>query len=215
MDKTTEQVIYEMLTESTGTHFLDSGGATGRHWQRNQKRTLEDFKKDELVVYDSKYDEITLNIFPYLNEFLEYDDLENLRLHKYLNQKGWHNDTDSVQAYFNKCLYVGYKVGHINSYNEDCLLSQTVQIIYSGDLFDHELIALSIHNGADVRGGYTDFKIFRADIEGLLGWHPEHWEHIREEYEDKPQPDQEYLLIGGSDSPSIFNGNTWEESKIK
>ena len=215
MDKITEQAIYEMLTESTGTHFLDSGGATGRHWQRNQKRTLEDFKKDELVVYDSKYDEITLNIFPYLNEFLEYDDLENLRLHKYLNQKGWHNDTDSVQAYFNKCLYVGYKVGHINSYNEDCLLSQTVQIIYSGDLFDHELIALSIHNGADVRGGYTDFKIFGADIEGLLGWHPEHWEHIREEYEDKPQPDQEYLLIGGSDSPSIFNGNTWEESKIK
>ena len=49
MDKTTEQVIYEMLTESTGTHFLDSGGATGRHWQQNQKRTLEDFKKDELV----------------------------------------------------------------------------------------------------------------------------------------------------------------------
>ena len=132
------------------------------------KRTLEDFKKDELVVYDSKYDEITLNIFPYLNEFLEYDDLENLRLHKYLNQKGWYNDTDSVQAYFNKRLYVGYKVGHINSYNEDCLLSQTVQIIYSGDLFDHDLIALSIHNGADVRGGYTDFKIFDADIEGAF-----------------------------------------------
>lgn len=215
MDKTTEQVIYEMLTESTGTHFLDSGGATGRHWQQNQKRTLEDFKKDELVVYDSKYDEITLNIFPYLNEFLEYDHIENLRLNKYLNQKGWYNDTDSVQAYFNKCLYVGYEVGHINSYNDDCLLSQTVQIIYSGDLFDHELIALSIHNGADVRGGYTDFKIFGADIEGLLGWHPEHWNHIREEYEDKPQPDQEYLLIGGTDSPSIFNGNTWEESKIK
>jgi hypothetical protein len=45
MDKTTEQAIYEMLTESTGTHFLDSGGATGRHWQQNQKRTLEDLKK--------------------------------------------------------------------------------------------------------------------------------------------------------------------------
>ena len=215
MDKTTEQVIYEMLTESTGTHFLDSGGATGRHWQQNQKRTLEDFKKDELVVYDSKYDEITLNIFPYLNEFLEYDDFENQKLRHYLNQKGLYNCNESVTTYFNKRLYVGYKVGHINSYNEDCLLSQTVQIIYSGDLFDHDLIALSIHNGADVRGGYTDFVIFDADIEGLLGWHPEHWNHIREEYEDKPQPDQEYLLIGGSDSPSIFNGNTWEESKIK
>jgi hypothetical protein len=44
---------------------------------------------------------------------------------------------------------------------------------------------------------------------------PEQWDHLRDEYEDKPQPDQEYLLIGGSDSPSIFNGNTWEESEIK
>ena len=34
-----------------------------------------------------KYDEITLNIFPYLNEFLEYEDIENLKLHKYLNKK--------------------------------------------------------------------------------------------------------------------------------
>ena len=29
MTKTTEQVIYEMLTESTGTNFLDSEAITG------------------------------------------------------------------------------------------------------------------------------------------------------------------------------------------
>ena len=62
MTKTTEQVIYEMLTESTGTNFLDSGGDNGRFWQRNQLRTLEDFKKDELVEIDKKYNEINLNI---------------------------------------------------------------------------------------------------------------------------------------------------------
>ena len=215
MDITTEQVIYEMLTESTGTHFLDSGGAAGRHWQCNQFKTLEDFKKDEMVVYDSKYDEITLNIFPFLNECLEYDHYENQRLRHYLNENRYINNCASIEKYFNKCLYIGYNVGHINSYNEDCLLSQTVQIVYSGDLFDHELIALSIHNGADVRGGYTDFKIFGADIEALLNWHPESWEHIREEQEDRPQPDEEYLLVGGADSPSIANGNTWKESLIK
>ena len=59
MIKSTEQVIYEMLTESTGTNFLDSGGDNGRFWQRNQLRTLEDFKKDELVEIDKKYNEIT------------------------------------------------------------------------------------------------------------------------------------------------------------
>ena len=45
----TEQVIYNMLTENTGTHFLDSGMANGRHWQKNQVKTLEDFKNEDYV----------------------------------------------------------------------------------------------------------------------------------------------------------------------
>jgi len=32
----TAVVLADMLTENTGTHMLDSGGATGRMWQRNQ-----------------------------------------------------------------------------------------------------------------------------------------------------------------------------------
>jgi hypothetical protein len=186
MDKTTEQAIYEMLTESTGTHFLDSGGATGRHWQRNQIKTIQDFKNQELVIYDPTFDEITLNIFPFLNEHLEYEE----------------EQTENI--------------GVFNSYNCDSCLSQVIQFVYAGDFYEDNIIALSIHNGADVRGGYTDYKIFSGDYESLLCMiSPEQWDHLRDEYEDKPQPDQEYLLIGGSDSPSIFNGNTWEESKIK
>ena len=42
--KTVEQTIYEMLIENTGTHMLDSGGANGRNWQKNQNLKLEDFK---------------------------------------------------------------------------------------------------------------------------------------------------------------------------
>ena len=52
MNFETEQQIYNMLTESTGTHFLDSGGGSGRHWQQNKKRTLEDFKKDKVFIYE-------------------------------------------------------------------------------------------------------------------------------------------------------------------
>ena len=29
--------------------------------------------------------------------------------------------------------------------------------------WDTDIIALSIHNGADSRGGYTDFKLFKID----------------------------------------------------
>lgn len=32
----TARVIADMLVESTGTHFLDSGGSSGRMWQRNR-----------------------------------------------------------------------------------------------------------------------------------------------------------------------------------
>jgi hypothetical protein len=38
-----EERIYQMLTTSTGSHMLDSGGAYGRHWQSNQERTIEEF----------------------------------------------------------------------------------------------------------------------------------------------------------------------------
>jgi hypothetical protein len=37
---TIENVIASMMTENTGTHFLDSGGAYGRNWQRNQGLTV-------------------------------------------------------------------------------------------------------------------------------------------------------------------------------
>ena len=38
MNQETKQVIYNMMIENTGTHFLDSGGEDGRNWQRNQKK---------------------------------------------------------------------------------------------------------------------------------------------------------------------------------
>lgn len=45
MNKTIEQTIFEMITENTGTHMLDSGGDSGRNWQRNQGKSIDDFKK--------------------------------------------------------------------------------------------------------------------------------------------------------------------------
>ena len=80
-------------------------------------------------------------------------------------------------------MFNGFKCNHINTYNDDCILSQTLQIIYSDSIFesDNQIIALSIHNGADVRGGYTDFKIFGADFDGLLNYSFESWSHILEE----------------------------------
>jgi len=191
MTTRTEEIIYKMLTESTGTNMMDSGMANNRHWQQNQLRTLEDFKKDELVEIDKKYNEITLNIFPFLNEFLEYDSDQTENLNNYL---AWHeleNNLNNVMSYFNHELpshivQSAYSDSskHINSYNEDCILSQTIQVIYSGDLYENDLMGISIHNGADVRGGYTDFKLFNVDVDGLFNFSADSWNHLLEEKEE-------------------------------
>ena len=44
--ETTKKIIYEMLTENTGAHFLDSGGAYGRNHERNAKKTINDFEAE-------------------------------------------------------------------------------------------------------------------------------------------------------------------------
>ena len=36
-----KDTIKSMLLENTGKHFLDSGGESGRHWQRNQQRDFD------------------------------------------------------------------------------------------------------------------------------------------------------------------------------
>jgi hypothetical protein len=58
----------------------------------------------------------------------------------------------------------GWDVGIHNTYNGDCALSQTLQYAYC---YENDLILLQIHNGADVRGGYTKPRVFKAD-EGFV-----------------------------------------------
>lgn len=38
-----QKLVYSMLTENTGIHMLDSGFGEGRGWQRNQKKSIQDF----------------------------------------------------------------------------------------------------------------------------------------------------------------------------
>lgn len=37
----TEKVLIAMLKENTGIALMDSGGDSGRHWQRNQGRDFD------------------------------------------------------------------------------------------------------------------------------------------------------------------------------
>lgn len=47
---TTREIIYAMLTSNTGSHMLDSGGAYGRHWERNASKSIYDFTSAEYFL---------------------------------------------------------------------------------------------------------------------------------------------------------------------
>jgi len=170
-----QTLIYSMLTESTGSALCDSGGDSGRHWQRNQKKTIQDFINEPectLETYEYKNGQWdlspTISLFHKLTSSLDLDDLCNE--FNSMEVENWNSDYYGVSSEgFEWLENLGFKaIGEAyNSYNGDSILSQVVQgqqLEFNGD----DYILLQIHNGADVRGGYTDAKLFKCDSDYFL-----------------------------------------------
>lgn len=170
----TRKLIYKMLTESTGAALCDSGDAYGRGWERNQKRSFNDFMRDSEVTCEiGEYGyEYTISVFHYLSNYLELDELCN----KYnrLVCKDWDSEIYGVstkqEAWLSKH---GLEAGDcINTYNHDSNLSQILQYTYmpynNGEV-GTDYILVQIHNGCDARGGYTDAKLFKlSNLDGYM-----------------------------------------------
>jgi len=166
----TEKKIAEMLTENTGTHFLDSGGAYGRNWERNQGRN---FKAENETSFRASngYLEITHNLFHWLSERLEYSPEWQRRFSRFANREEEQNNSwfETVDNFLGYLREKGHELGGIygegepltvNTYNGEDLLSQTIQYTYFTYNDSEVVIALFIHGGCDVRGGYTAPKFF-------------------------------------------------------
>ena len=167
---TIKETIYSMLTENTGTHFLDSGGANGRMWQRNQKKTMQDFENemDESYEFDSKYNEIyrTVSVFHYLTNNLEIDEICEHFNNLQNTFNNWDADANvygvSFQAF--EYLETNFEIDiqrSWNTYNGESDLSQILQgstVLINDEYY----FILQIHNGADARGGYTHAKMFKS-----------------------------------------------------
>jgi hypothetical protein len=153
----TEQIIYEMLTENTGRHILDSGGDSGRAWQRNQVKSLEDFKNEAKTRFDVKYYDATISLFHHLNDRLTYSEEWTHELHTYAKSR---DDASWLEIMESFPAAMGLERGFTdNSYNNESLLSQVIQ--YTTFIADGQtLVMLQIHGGADVRGGYTAPRVF-------------------------------------------------------
>lgn len=159
-----KRAIKEMLVENTGAHMLDSGGAYGRNWERNRSRN---FDKEDSVIMEVWKDEVIIeyNIYHYLLNFLGINE-ESKRLQGILSARFLaREDSNYLQDMEDFMQYLSDKEGYTpmgitNTYNYDNIISQVLQygIVESedGDCY----IILQIHNGCDVRGGYTAPRVF-------------------------------------------------------
>ena len=166
-----KQLVYEMLTENTGKHFLDSGGTDGRGWQRNQKKTLQDFENEEEERYDfdPKHKDITrtVSVFHYLTNNLEIDDICEEFNEIQEKSNNWDADCDAygVSQEAHEFLEAMHEVKINRSWNTYNGESDLSQILQGANLTinDEDYVLIQIHNGADARGGYTDAKLFKME----------------------------------------------------
>ena len=176
---TTQDVIHEMITENTGSHMLDSGGAYGRNWQRNKEKSIEAFAAepqvsfDEITDYEKESTDIcyTVSLWHYLTG--DHDGAAQLMIDDICREFNKVNTTadnwDSDLMYGLSSEGAEYlqnfdaSIGDAwNTYNGENTLSQVLQganVEIDGD----EYVLFQIHGGCDVRGGYTDARLFKFD----------------------------------------------------
>ena len=171
-----ETTIAAMLTENTGTHMLDSGGSNGRAWQRNAGKVVADFKAQPtatLEIYMREWQgKPSVELMPTVNVFhkltsgvLELDDHCNEYNQRTVDD--WGSDLNGVSHSNEEWLEaIGFtwdeRACGFNTYNWDNKVSQVLQGNFV-ERNDEKYGLLQIHGGADVRGGYTDAKLFKLD----------------------------------------------------
>lgn len=174
----TPRIIKKMLTENTGTHFLDSGGYGRRHWQRNQPREFDN-EPPTTLTFKWGYIEVTHNLYHWLTDRLEYNEkIDNLFYNEYAptqdNDLSWLALTVGFPEWLRTRLELPvtglYGDGEpftVNTYNGEDLLSQVIQYLYM-ETDQEPVILLAIHGGCDVRGGYTKPKAFNVDEQRIF-----------------------------------------------
>jgi hypothetical protein len=217
MTNQTKQLVFSMLTENTGAHILDSGGAYGRNWERNQGKTIQDFEDEpeEQFVWEHSYLARTVSVFHYLSQ-LELDDLcDDFNS---LPCDAWDADAEVYgisQEQWDWLQEQGeVKVERVfNTYNGDSDLSQILQGAWLR-INGEQYLLLQIHGGCDARGGYTDAKLFRACEDGIIHEYLREYmdsyeleEEVRDgrieavDHEGNPISNQELQILMGLSEP--------------
>ena len=179
-----KEVIDKILKEPIAHYLCDSGGAYGYIYERNQEEgylkglnpveeyTDEDKKERRLYVTIPVYDLLTYNC-------VKDDDVIQFekKLFKAFEERGFEPyEIYEVEEYLKNDGKKEFGItetgisslSYTNTYNYEEYISQTLlYITFSYD--DDDYLLLEVHNGCDVRSGYTYPQLFKLeDIEYFL-----------------------------------------------
>lgn len=171
---TLEQTIANMLTENTGTHMLDSGGANGRAWQRNAGKSLDDWRSGPtatLEIYMREWNgKPHVELMPTVDVFhkLTSGVVQLDELCKEYNARAvgdWGSDLNGVSHSNEEWLTAhGFSWDFGQSGFNTCNWENNLSQVLQGNFIERDgekYVLLQVHGGADVRGGYTDAKLFK------------------------------------------------------
>ena len=162
--------------------MLDSGGGGNRNWQKNQGKTIEDFENEdeETITFDPRFKELyrRVSVYHYLSELTQDEICRDFNMMNTSSDwEGEYYGTSRKAADFLDSLEDFELVNDWNTYNGDSDLSQVLQGTTFKNDDDEYYFLIQIHGGADVRGGYTDAKLFKSSYhnDGLIHGHL--WEY--------------------------------------
>lgn len=188
----TRQIIADMLKENTGKHLLDSGSAYGRNWEANQGKEFEEQSAAsfDLEEWDGGIDVITsVSTYHFLKHRLEFD-REAFQINKQFYERA--TSGELKDSSWLSCMTACFGDTTVNTYNHEfhntdqvlqfvCFTLEHVgyaderdprpedreftidnQILQARPDVHGDWVALQIHGGCDVRGGYTAPVVFKA-----------------------------------------------------
>lgn len=157
MKEDLKKIIIDLMRENTGIHFLDSGGENGRAYQKNQAREII---FGEPLEFEEGYG-ITIPIQDYMYAHFEIDEFCEA-----MNGEIQGNDTlywiEEVYEYLSEKYELTTFRELSNTFNYDNNLSQNFAFKVI-ELYGEFYCLFQLHNGADIRGGYTKTRVFKIN----------------------------------------------------
>lgn len=156
--KATSAAIIRMLRNNTGAHLLDSGGAYGRHWQRNAKRDFRS-EPDATIRWEVEYalSNVCISLYHYLMRHLRYEPKMNQDFHSFYKSSKWKRESweDTLEAYFKDRKFKVHEDNSEYTYNCENVLDQDF-VYWPFETEDRESgCVIRSHNGCDARGGFS------------------------------------------------------------